>query len=717
MAELEKIITQFVADVSGYTAGMDKVTKSTQSATNLAGSAWTKLGATIKSAVGGFVAAFGAQRLFAATRQTLDWADNLKSLADRINISTDALQELIYAGREMNIEASAMTSGLRHFSVAMAEAASGRGRGVEAFKTMGFTIADTKKDLGELFDLFAERISEFDRPSQIALAKSFFGAEGATQFLDLLGKGKTHLEALRAAARAAGVVLKSDLIDRGEDMNNQVERLTDQIGAELKRAFIELGPIIIEAFKGALAFIRETKEFIQWIQGEGTGPKVGESADSGNIARIRTNWLSRGPGEGWQLTPRGWQRYVDGDIPPGEYPKAPGAPFHDESITGRNDAARGNTTSTPVAPGNKRFVSGAGAGEGLAEFDKKIRDARLEAEALQRELVFDKPFAEFMKMVAAFEDGNEKMKPLPDQVKRFKEEAEKIYSGKIQSAIKDYTRGTTEIIRLTEAEAYWNQDVARIMAEKIALEQQLGQEYAKTHPEIIQKLAEERIAAQKVQEKVKEGMENLRGVASDLGGAFSTAFGSAVLEGGKLSDVLKNLERDLMRIAMNRLINPAINSGFDALGGLFKNLLSGIGGGSGWGPDLFKSSKGNIFSSPVPHSKGGVTSGPGVFKMGDGRLGSHSENKPEAIFPIIRTSTGELGVHAVGGGRGGSGGGRLVVTVVNNTQAKASAEQGPDGNLMIMLDQMNEQLIGQQGSRTNRAFRQRFGSSPATISR
>lgn len=718
MAELEQIVAKFVADVDGYTNGMERVSKSTQKAVSESTSQFNKLDAKIRGVFGGLIAGLGVTAIYKASRATLDWSDNIKTLSERLNTSTDSIQELIYAGREVNITAASMTSGMQNFATAVSEAATGRGRGVEAFKSLGLTAADAKKDLSELFDLFAERVKEFNRPSQIALAKSFFGADAGMQFLDLLGKGKGKLDELRQAARDAGVVLNSELISRGEAMNKEVERLTDQINANLRQAFVELGPVIIEALKGALAFIRETKEFILWASGKAA---PGDKKPDFEIRIRPPSWKKPDREEGYYWKPGmpGFQRYTQANIPP-EPPPTPDQQAEIDRF--KREADRMNRRTTPTAPEGRRQANLGG--DELLKFEQKIKELKVEARALQTELLFDKPYAEFQKMVDAFEQGNEKMKPLADQTRRFREEAQKVYDRKALIAIKEYGRETQDIIRLTEAEATGNSQVVALMQEKINLEKQLGETYAKTHPEVIERLAKERVEANRNLVLQKENVENLKGAVVETGQAFASAFGEAITSGAKFSDVLKGLERDLMRIAMNRLIMQPLFGGSD--GGVFGRLASsligsvtGSTGGGDWFTGGFSSSRGNIFSGGIrPHGKGGMVSSMAAFPMGDGRLGTVAEKKPEAIFPIVRTGSGDLGVRAIMPGGSNQGlAGMLKVTIENNTPSKASAETTPQGDLIIILDQANEQLISRQGSRTNRALQRRFGAQPQTVQR
>jgi hypothetical protein len=61
-----------------------------------------------------------------------------------------------------------------------------------------------------------------------------------------------------------------------------------------------------------------------------------------------------------------------------------------------------------------------------------------------------------------------------------------------------------------------------------------------------------------------------------LENAFTTAFGDAILEGKKLSEVLRQLEMDLLRLVIRRSIAEPLA---DAVSGLFGSLLGGLFGG------------------------------------------------------------------------------------------------------------------------------------------
>jgi len=71
-------------------------------------------------------------------------------------------------------------------------------------------------------------------------------------------------------------------------------------------------------------------------------------------------------------------------------------------------------------------------------------------------------------------------------------------------------------------------------------------------------------------EKVKLAMEKTNQVAMEMGWAFSSAFEDAIISGGKLSDVLRGLAQDVLRIAIRAAITAPIGNW---LGGIFGGAL------------------------------------------------------------------------------------------------------------------------------------------------
>ncbi|MEA0991003.1 phage tail tape measure protein [Pseudomonas aeruginosa] len=156
-------------------------------------------------------------------------------------------------------------------------------------------------------------------------------------------------------------------------------------------------------------------------------------------------------------------------------------------------------------------------------------------------------------------------------------------------------------------------------------------------------------------------LESARNVAGQTHDLFTNAFRgmedavATFATTGKLSfsDFAKSILADMARIATRAAASQALSSLF---GGFFgggnaaaqsgvDNLVSNSG--------LF--AKGGVFAGGVQmFATGGaftnsVVSTPTAFGMSGGRMGVMGEAGPEAVMPLTRTSSGALGVRAMGG--------------------------------------------------------------------
>lgn len=83
-----------------------------------------------------------------------------------------------------------------------------------------------------------------------------------------------------------------------------------------------------------------------------------------------------------------------------------------------------------------------------------------------------------------------------------------------------------------------------------------------------------------VTEATTESQERLATAIRDVEGALTTAFSDSIVEGEKLSDVLKQLEKDLAKIALRRFVaEPLVDAAGNVFGSLAKSILGFADGG------------------------------------------------------------------------------------------------------------------------------------------
>jgi len=153
--------------------------------------------------------------------------------------------------------------------------------------------------------------------------------------------------------------------------------------------------------------------------------------------------------------------------------------------------------------------------------------------------------------------------------------------------------------------------------------------------------------------QAKTEADGLKKTVDDLGFTFASAFEDAIVGGGKLSDILKGLEQDILRIAARKLITEPL-----------AKAASGFLGG------LLGSANGNAFDGAglVPFANGGIVNGAMPFKFGGNRLGVMGEAGPEGVLPLKRGRNGKLGVIAQGGGQ----------TIINQVTVQGAPGQSRD---------------------------------------
>jgi len=255
---------------------------------------------------------------------------------------------------------------------------------------------------------------------------------------------------------------------------------------------------------------------------------------------------------------------------------------------------------------------------------------------------------------------------------------------------------------------------------------------------------------------LSRGLKKYSSEATDFASQMETAVTNAFtgmedafvqfVQTGKLSfsDLANSIISDLLRIAIRASITGPLAQGIGNLfsrffgggmsfnsspgygsGGYFLNGTSSLPGfGSGYG---IGSAKGNVFSGGSLHDYvNTVVSQPTFFGYGS-RLtafargaGVMGEAGPEAIMPLMRTSSGHLGVRAVSD-NGPQSGSNVQINIINATGEKVTQQTRTDnyGNktIDVMVGDAAAKQAVKPGSAMNRAIRGVTGVQQQVIRR
>lgn len=209
-------------------------------------------------------------------------------------------------------------------------------------------------------------------------------------------------------------------------------------------------------------------------------------------------------------------------------------------------------------------------------------------------------------------------------------------------------------------------------------------------------------------------LDSARNVAGQTKSLFGNAFSSmedAVVNfamTGKLSfaDFTKSILADMARIATRQASSALFGSLVGAAASYFGGSAAGgnglAAGSAGAASSNLGASAGGYSGSYFPQALGGAWSGgvqmfadggaftnsivskPTAFGMANGKTGVMGEAGEEAIMPLTRTSSGKLGVMAMGGGGAGA------------TQINVAVHIDGDGNASSSADAPGYDLFGKE---------------------
>lgn len=195
--------------------------------------------------------------------------------------------------------------------------------------------------------------------------------------------------------------------------------------------------------------------------------------------------------------------------------------------------------------------------------------------------------------------------------------------------------------------------------------------------------------------------------AADAIGDFAA---SGLRDIDSLGDAFSNMADQMLQTAARMFSNQMFSSMFQWIGG-----ETSIGS---WFGGLF-SAKGNVFSnSPDLHKfSNSVISKPTLFNYGTHvkayakGAGLMGEAGPEAVVPLVRTSSGHLGVRTVGN----NGGTNVYVNVINKSDAQVTTRESQDNqgntNIEFLIEKHVGNAMKRPGSDPYRALNNTYGAN------
>ncbi len=192
------------------------------------------------------LAALGAGAVLGRVRETIGALDDIGKTADRIGLTTDALQELRVIAESAGVSQSSLDSSMERFSKRLGEATVGGGAAAKMLKTLGLE-ADQLATMGldDALSVVADRIAAIPEPTQrAAAAAALFGREGVAM-VNLLREGSDGMARMRQEAREMGIVIDESVVRGAEDAQTKLDLMSRVISAQLNSALIDLAPLLV----------------------------------------------------------------------------------------------------------------------------------------------------------------------------------------------------------------------------------------------------------------------------------------------------------------------------------------------------------------------------------------------------------------------------------------------------------------------------------------
>lgn len=207
-----------------------------------------------------------AKEFVSVVKESVELTERLELTSQSLGLTTDALQELTYAGSLTGIQMDEMGLAIGLLSRNMNAAAKGGDEQAKAFAKLGVHVkgADGKlrsadEVIGDVADKFAKMP---DGAEKTALALELFGRSGK-RMIPLLNKGSDGLAAMRQEAHELGLVLDEDVIKQGVEVEHNFKRLEALWSGIKNKAGATLFPVLKQLTDSAVSWVKANKDLIK----------------------------------------------------------------------------------------------------------------------------------------------------------------------------------------------------------------------------------------------------------------------------------------------------------------------------------------------------------------------------------------------------------------------------------------------------------------------
>lgn len=592
MNDAAKIAVRMTLEGAQYRQGLDKIERDTRGA--LAGIERQAL------AIGRALPALAiAGAIGQSIRSTANYADEMGKLAQKAGTTTEEVSKLAYAARQADVDNAQLAKALR----ALGEDAL---TGGEKLAELGIKTTDASgkaKTSSQLFSEVADAIAGMTDPQQkAAAAAQLLGEKVGPELIPLLNQGAEGLKAMADEAGNFGRVVTDDAAKAAETFNDNLTRL-QEVGGGLAAKLA--GPMIQSLADASSYFLKVAGDVgIARAALISFGAAVARAAGLDDVGKLSSQ--AKANSNAIALTVKQietFQRLADaGDA--GAAARVTQLRQQFEKLQAEGQAitatlkkeasdieASFKPTGTPLATpqvGARAFggkpPKADGSGKGAApkivdpdaEFKNYLAGLNKQIEAAQELTIVEKTLRDIQlgragQLSEAQREALLNGAAQIEQMQRNKELTEQAAAAEKQAAA-DKAALDEAGRRMFEATRTDQEQLIARLAEIDRL-QQAGAISAETAGRaIVQAYAEGSKAAQ----QLTEDQQRIKALSDEAGGIFGNYLERAIVDGGKLSDVIKGLVKDLALLIIKKQVLDTASKGF---GDWFGSIFSADGGG------------------------------------------------------------------------------------------------------------------------------------------
>jgi hypothetical protein len=248
-AQLRTAMTAAEKSVEGYTKKADKALARAEARFQKMGGAATKQLAAVGAGYRSFsaaVAALGAGATVALAKHFIDIGAEMKDTADRLGLTTDALQEWRYAAAQAGVSAADVDGAFEQLSRRLGEIKEGVTPAEESLGHLGLTLKDVSgQPIDEAAKIIFDRLNQLENPLQRAnLLTDLFG-KNALKMGNLVSAGSEGIKKFADEAKRAGIILDQETLQKAAKAGDEF----DTISIALKAAGVRISAEFLPALE------------------------------------------------------------------------------------------------------------------------------------------------------------------------------------------------------------------------------------------------------------------------------------------------------------------------------------------------------------------------------------------------------------------------------------------------------------------------------------